>query len=467
MKRLTAPGLGLAAVIVLAVAAYAAAWTPTFKERVVAAAISLVPADVKAKLPQGPAAVKAAVQRAAEIKVKTPNAQLEKISGRFGAASPEDLLVEAAALAIAFVDETAPRADKAFFQTLDASPEVGIVHFDGYHLVSSADTLLDQVEEFAAPLAKRIAAADEPSQDVANDTAALFNLYVNVTVDLWTTAAKNAGANLGRGQPNGARVTPPLNEADEALRPAIDADISAAVTNVVTAAKTAGALTDLTLESGGGEADEFVFDEGVSVSGQEAQDTASQLANSDVHVDSAGVDRMKGLDEGALKALENLGIDVRKTRREFRVTRGGVKPGQILSTGDINFKLDNMSSIELGSRDKRAVFMQLSDSALETGVGGGSLNQKVVAAVIGANVGGIKACFERRLREVPDLSGRVFVEFTIGLDGNVARVELLENTSGDGPFAECLGRQVNRLRFPPPEGGEVTFVFPFIFEQAF
>jgi len=104
---------------------------------------------------------------------------------------------------------------------------------------------------------------------------------------------------------------------------------------------------------------------------------------------------------------------------------------------------------------------------LTTAGGSGHLNQKVVAAVIEANVGGIKSCFERRLREVPDLSGRVFVEFTIAADGTIASVQVLENTTGDATLGDCLSRQVERLRFPPPEGGDVTFVFPFIFEQAY
>ena len=110
--------------------------------------------------------------------------------------------------------------------------------------------------------------------------------------------------------------------------------------------------------------------------------------------------------------------------------------------------------------------MQLTDSALGVGAGGGTLNQKVVAAVIQANVGGFKTCFERRLREVPDLAGRVFIEFTIDADGQVSHVKIAENTTDDDVFAQCLIRQVKRLRFPPPSGGEVTFIFPFIFEQA-
>jgi TonB family protein len=111
--------------------------------------------------------------------------------------------------------------------------------------------------------------------------------------------------------------------------------------------------------------------------------------------------------------------------------------------------------------------MQVPDSAMGSTGSAGVLNQKAVVAVISANVGAFKTCFERRLREKPDLSGRVFVQFTIGVDGAVTDVKLVENTTNDGPFAECIQRQVQRLRFPPPKGGEVVFVFPFIFEQAY
>ncbi len=169
------------------------------------------------------------------------------------------------------------------------------------------------------------------------------------------------------------------------------------------------------LATGGG--DEMVFDEGLNISGDEAKQTASQLKNSNVQVDSGGVDRMKNLDPETLAALYRLGIDVKSARPPYKGTRGGVKPGETVKVGDLDFKIDGLSSVEIGSRDQKAVYMQVPDAALGAEGSSGRLDQKVVATVIGANIGAFKTCFERRLREIPDLSGRVFVQFTIKTDG--------------------------------------------------
>jgi len=278
------------------------------------------------------------------------------------------------------------------------------------------------------------------------DLAALFGLYVNATVDLWTSLAKDAGKDLGAGQP-----------------PAAAAEVDPLTRDWVNQARQTGDLEDLV--TGGG--DEMVFDEGLNISGDEAKQTASQLQNSNVQVDSGGVDRMKNLDPETLAALDRLGIDVKSARPPYKGTRGGVKPGETVKVGDLDFKIDGLSSVEIGSRDQKAVYMQVPDAALGAEGSSGRLDQKVVATVLGANIGAFKTCFERRLREIPDLSGRVFVQFTIKTDGSVADVKVLQNTSDDQQFADCIMRQVQRLRFPPPKGGEVIFVFPFIFEQAY
>ncbi|MDP8224877.1 MAG: AgmX/PglI C-terminal domain-containing protein [Candidatus Lernaella stagnicola] len=442
-------------------------WTNTFKLRAIKATAALVPEGLKSQMPQDDSAWLSAINQAQSTQARTLAADYDRAKKALASGSVGEALPALVAMSLALIDEAAPRDRDGLYAKLDRSPEIGLANFDGYHYVIERETFAKKLEAASKETIRRAVKAGDDTQKAARYWADLFNLYVNAGVDLWTSAAHDAGFELGRGQPVGTRVTPPLNTDDDSFRPPVDVDVTGYMAATLQSLEQGGVIKTIKMGGGDDDGNEFVFDEGISVTGDEARQTADQLANSNVRVDSQGVDRMKGLDEEALASLKKLGIDVKRTRREFSETRGGIKPGTSVSVGDFQFEMEGISSIELGSRAERPVFMQISDSALNTGRGEGSMNQKVVAAVIGANVGGVKACFERRLREIPDLSGRVFVEFTIGVDGVVKTVNVLENTSGDGPFAECLTRQVRRMNFPPPKGGEVTFVFPFIFEQSF
>ena len=97
-------------------------------------------------------------------------------------------------------------------------------------------------------------------------------------------------------------------------------------------------------------------------------------------------------------------------------------------------------------------------------VGGeGELDAGRVAAVIRQNIGGIRSCYERALRNNPTLSGRLDVRFTIGTSGRVAGSP---SSSGLGQAPEvgsCITARIRSLVFPAPNGGAVDFSFPFNF----
>jgi TonB family protein len=469
----------LLAAVTLVARAPAATTEPDFNGRIVAATIQLLPAGLRDKLPTDPAAILAAIQDAA-VYTKGGKRDLAEhvVQVKRLLTSPEvtpaRLLAELSALTSYYTDRQAIELPRAFWREIDHSPAVGVAQFDGYHCVADFGPWARLVKTVGEPAWKEIegqgsVGLQSASTEIGDKLTQLFDLYVNANVDLWTTVAQEAGLALGKTAETGARVEPPTESwSGGLLRPTEKLDTAVLTRQHVSRAKEAGCLRDWPAPAQTkAPGEEIVFDEGLSISGADAQKSATQLASSGVTVDSRGVDRLAGLDAEALAALEKLGIDVRSTRAEFKGTRGGVQPGEIVKAGDLEVRLDHISSIEIGERSQKPVYMQLPDSAIGSGTPGGFLNQKVVAAVISANVGGFKTCFERRLRDVPDLAGRVFVQFTINADGAVKEVNLLENTSNDQPFAECIVRQVNRLHFPPPKGGEVSFVFPFIFEQAY
>jgi hypothetical protein len=94
--------------------------------------------------------------------------------------------------------------------------------------------------------------------------------------------------------------------------------------------------------------------------------------------------------------------------------------------------------------------------------GEGTVDPSSVARIIRGQLGGIRSCYERELRNNPTLAGRLNVSFTIGTSGRITTA----STSGL-PAAPAVGTCVTgRLRglvFPVPEGGSVGFDFPFTF----
>ncbi|MEM7677650.1 MAG: AgmX/PglI C-terminal domain-containing protein, partial [Myxococcota bacterium] len=71
---------------------------------------------------------------------------------------------------------------------------------------------------------------------------------------------------------------------------------------------------------------------------------------------------------------------------------------------------------------------------------------------------------ERELGRNPTLAGKVTVEFTIVERGTVSNARAAENTTGSPAVASCVTAAVRRFRFRPgPEGGSVTFRYPFVF----
>ncbi len=86
-----------------------------------------------------------------------------------------------------------------------------------------------------------------------------------------------------------------------------------------------------------------------------------------------------------------------------------------------------------------------------------------INAVMRRNTGRFRFCYEKELQLTKDLGGKASVVFTIGFDGKVSGV----STGGDLPskaVLECLGREVGKLSFAPPNGGPCQIRWPFVFK---
>lgn len=99
--------------------------------------------------------------------------------------------------------------------------------------------------------------------------------------------------------------------------------------------------------------------------------------------------------------------------------------------------------------------------------GSGSFDSSLVVKQIKRRLKSIQRCYEKELRQNPSLAGKVTVQFTIEQRGNVTGAKTVQNTTGSSSVGNCVTKTVARFRFNPgPDGGSVTFKYPFIFAPS-
>ena len=96
----------------------------------------------------------------------------------------------------------------------------------------------------------------------------------------------------------------------------------------------------------------------------------------------------------------------------------------------------------------------------------GTLSRAEVLAAINKSYRKIQACYEKALqRGGKKLSGKIKLEWTIKTNGRVRSARSKLDTLGDPKVTSCILRQIKRIKFPRPKGGEVVVAFPFMFSS--
>jgi TonB family protein len=96
----------------------------------------------------------------------------------------------------------------------------------------------------------------------------------------------------------------------------------------------------------------------------------------------------------------------------------------------------------------------------------GRLPPDTVQAILRSHYGIFRKCYEAGLARNPKLKGRVTVRFVIDRDGRVSLSDLVKSTLGDEATTSCVVDGYRRLRFPKPDGGVVTVVYPVHFSPG-
>ena len=105
----------------------------------------------------------------------------------------------------------------------------------------------------------------------------------------------------------------------------------------------------------------------------------------------------------------------------------------------------------------------------QVSVGSGSMDDDIgnkdgVKGVIKRYAGQLKYCYERRLRQVPDLEGRVELGWSV-FDGAVEGVYVVSNSTGDSELADCMMKKVRAWSFPSDVEGDVSWPFVFLAQE--
>lgn len=93
----------------------------------------------------------------------------------------------------------------------------------------------------------------------------------------------------------------------------------------------------------------------------------------------------------------------------------------------------------------------------------GRLDPKTIGAVVSARMGFFRRCYAVGLHANPNLQGRIAMRFVIGRDGVAGEPGNGGSDLPDASVVQCVLKSAAGLTFPPPEGGIVTVVAPFMF----
>jgi hypothetical protein len=96
----------------------------------------------------------------------------------------------------------------------------------------------------------------------------------------------------------------------------------------------------------------------------------------------------------------------------------------------------------------------------------GGLDKSLIAAVVQANIGQIKHCYERQLIVDPNIFGKVVANWTINKEGTVSVSSVKNTTMNNKSVENCILAKIKNWNFPKPKGGgQVLVSYPFLFKS--
>jgi hypothetical protein len=101
---------------------------------------------------------------------------------------------------------------------------------------------------------------------------------------------------------------------------------------------------------------------------------------------------------------------------------------------------------------------------LDTDTSDTGIPRAVVRRIVRQNFAKLRACYERGLASVPNMSGRLVVRFTVDRSGSVTSATSAAPTTIGGSVTTCILDAFRVMKFPEPQGGSVIVNYPIVFE---
>lgn len=167
-------------------------------------------------------------------------------------------------------------------------------------------------------------------------------------------------------------------------------------------------------------------------------------------------------------ALENMdGLQNTKTPSVLSKKLVKSKDVKIDHREKIDALVSSVGTAQTATLAKKGNFVIQRPESIE---GAGSSNDKrdnsAVNKVVSSNKVSIRMSYEKYLKKIPDLAGKITVRFTISSSGRITSVQILENTTGSTELERDIKRKVKMWRFAPIPEGDVTVTYPFIFRPS-
>lgn len=142
---------------------------------------------------------------------------------------------------------------------------------------------------------------------------------------------------------------------------------------------------------------------------------------------------------------------------------GGTGPGRIGGLADKDTGGGRGSGKGLGTKAKAKVKPKVKFEAPKQE---GFCKKENLQQVVTKQANALRNCYERQLLANPDLSGKIIVQWKVGLDGGVTDSYVKESTMKEEKVETCLTRVVKRMKFDPPDGGICVVEYPFSFSPS-
>lgn len=90
-------------------------------------------------------------------------------------------------------------------------------------------------------------------------------------------------------------------------------------------------------------------------------------------------------------------------------------------------------------------------------------DENAVKATVSRNSGQLTYCYEKQMKVVPTLEGRVEIGWTVSGGKVSGSPYIIANSTGDAELANCVIQKIRRWTFPADVEGEMSW--PFVFQQ--